>query len=67
MAAQVTSIRPVGGTRVIVVEDDPAVAELAALYLKNAGFVEREETFIRAFPDPGGPPLETDLFAGVQR
>lgn len=30
-----------------------------------AGFVAREETFIRAFPDPGGPPLETDLFAGV--
>ncbi|GAC1497164.1 MAG: PIG-L family deacetylase [Candidatus Limnocylindrales bacterium] len=24
-----------------------------------------EETFIRAFPDPGGPPLDTDLFTGV--
>ena len=33
----------------------------------TVGFVEREETFIRAFPDPGGPPLETDLFAGVKR
>ncbi len=33
----------------------------------SVGFVEREETFIRAFPVPGGPPLETDLFAGVQR
>jgi len=39
VAARVTSIRPVSGTRVIVVEDDPAVAELVALYLKNAGFV----------------------------
>jgi LmbE family N-acetylglucosaminyl deacetylase len=26
----------------------------------------REETFIRAFPDPGGPPLETDLFAALR-
>jgi LmbE family N-acetylglucosaminyl deacetylase len=33
----------------------------------SVGFVEREETFIRAFPDPGGPPLDTDLFAGVKR
>jgi len=39
LAARVTSIPPVSGTRVIVVEDDPAVAELVALYLKNAGFV----------------------------
>ena len=39
MAVRVTSIPPVSGTRVIVVEDDPAVAELVALYLKNAGFV----------------------------
>jgi len=29
----------VSGTRVVVVEDDPSVAELVALYLKNAGFV----------------------------
>ncbi len=27
------------GTRVVVVEDDPSVAELVTLYLKNAGFV----------------------------
>lgn len=26
-----------------------------------------EETFIREFPDPGGPPLETDLFAGLRQ
>jgi hypothetical protein len=25
-----------------------------------------EEAFIRAFPEPGGPPLETDLFAVVR-
>lgn len=25
-----------------------------------------EETFIREFPDPGGEPLETDLFAGLR-
>jgi len=25
-----------------------------------------EETFIREFPEPGGPPLETDLFAGIR-
>jgi DNA-binding response OmpR family regulator len=27
------------GTRVVVIEDDPSVAELVTLYLKNAGFV----------------------------
>jgi LmbE family N-acetylglucosaminyl deacetylase len=26
-----------------------------------------EEAFIRAFPDPGGPPLEDDLFAALRR
>ncbi len=25
-----------------------------------------EETYVRAFPDPGGPPLETDLFAALR-
>lgn len=30
------------------------------------GFVAREETYIRAFPDAGGPPLDTDLFVGVE-
>ena len=25
-----------------------------------------EETFVREFPEPGGPPLETDLFAGIR-
>jgi LmbE family N-acetylglucosaminyl deacetylase len=25
-----------------------------------------EETFIREYPEPGGPPLETDLFAGLR-
>ena len=29
-------------------------------------FASSEETFIRAFPDPGGPPLETDLFAAIR-
>ena len=29
-------------------------------------FVSREETYVRAFPSPGGPPLETDLFAGLR-
>ena len=29
------------------------------------GFVARSETYLRAFPMPGGPPLDTDLFAGV--
>ena len=28
-------------------------------------FVANEETYIRAFPDPGGPPLETDLFSAI--
>jgi LmbE family N-acetylglucosaminyl deacetylase len=28
-------------------------------------FVSEQETYIRAFPMPGGPPLDTDLFAGV--
>ncbi len=27
------------GTRIVIVEDDPSVAELVTLYLKNAGFV----------------------------
>lgn len=29
-------------------------------------FTTTEETFIRTFPDPGGPPLETDLFAAIR-
>lgn len=29
-------------------------------------FVTMEETFIRAFPDPGGPPLDRDLFVGLR-
>lgn len=29
-------------------------------------FAEREEAYLRAFPDPGGPPLETDLFTRVR-
>jgi len=28
-------------------------------------WVVREEAFIRAFPDPGGPPVDHDLFAGI--
>jgi len=31
----------------------------------SIGFVATEETYIRAFPDPGGPPLESDLFAAL--
>jgi len=34
-----TSIPLMSGTRVVIVEDDPSVAELVTLYLKNAGFV----------------------------
>jgi len=26
-----------------------------------------EETYVRAFPEPGGPPLETDLFAALRK
>ena len=33
--------------------------------LGGAAFVGTEEAYIREFPDPGGPPFETDLFAGV--
>jgi LmbE family N-acetylglucosaminyl deacetylase len=33
---------------------------------KTISFIEREETFIRAFPEPGGPPLDVDLFAGIE-
>ena len=29
------------------------------------GFIATEESYIRAFPDPGGPPLETDLFSAL--
>jgi len=32
----------------------------------KAGELMKEEAFIRAFPDPGGPPLETDLFAALR-
>lgn len=39
-----TSIRPVSGTRIVIVEDDPSVAELVTLYLKNAGFVVEHAT-----------------------
>jgi LmbE family N-acetylglucosaminyl deacetylase len=30
------------------------------------GFVAREETYLRAFPEPGGPPLESDLFSAIR-
>jgi LmbE family N-acetylglucosaminyl deacetylase len=33
----------------------------------KAGDLMREEVFIRAFPEPGGPPLETDLFAALRQ
>jgi len=33
----------------------------------KVGDLMREETFIRAFPEPGGPPLETDLFASLRQ
>ena len=29
-------------------------------------FVAADETFIRAFPEPGGPPLDRDLFVGLR-
>ena len=29
------------------------------------GFVADSETYIRAYPNPGGPPVDTDLFAGL--
>jgi len=32
----------------------------------KAGQLMKEEQFIRAFPEPGGPPLETDLFAALR-
>lgn len=32
---------------------------------EQTGFLWQEEMYLRAFPDPGGPPLETDLFAGI--
>ncbi len=32
---------------------------------ERTGFVPQEEMYLRAFPDPGGPPLESDLFAGL--
>ena len=39
-----TSIRGMSGTRIVIVEDDPSVAELVTLYLKNAGFVVEHAT-----------------------
>ena len=38
-----------------------------ARYRDKIDFAATEETFIRAFPDPGGPPLETDLFAAIRQ
>jgi LmbE family N-acetylglucosaminyl deacetylase len=32
----------------------------------SAGDMMKEEVFIRAFPSPGGPPLETDLFGALR-
>ena len=76
-----TSIRPVSGTRVVIVEDDPSVAELVTLYLRNAGFVvehaptaaSAREAFARGAPAcvvldlglPDGNGL--DLFAELRR
>ncbi len=76
-----TSIRAVSGTRVVVVEDDPSVAELVTLYLKNAGFVvehcataaEARAAFARGAPacvvlDLGLPDADgLDLFAELRR
>ena len=69
------------GTRIIVVEDDPSVAELVTLYLKNAGFVvehcgtatEARTAFARGTPacvilDLGLPDADgLDLFAELRR
>src|SRR5258708_14851618 len=76
-----TTIRAVSGTRVVVVEDDPSVAELVTLYLKNAGFVvehcataaEARAAFARGAPacvvlDLGLPDADgLDLFAELRR
>ncbi len=76
-----TSIRPVSGTRIVVIEDDPSVAELVTLYLKNAGFVvehcataaQAREAFGRGAPacvvmDLGLPDADgLDLFAELRR
>lgn len=32
----------------------------------TSGFVAAEEVYLRAFPDPGGPPLESDLLSGLR-
>lgn len=69
------------GTRIVVVEDDPSVAELVTLYLKNAGFVvehcrtaaEARTAFARGTPacvilDLGLPDADgLDLFAELRR
>jgi LmbE family N-acetylglucosaminyl deacetylase len=34
---------------------------------EKAGELMQEELYIRAFPEPGGPPLETDLFAALRK
>jgi hypothetical protein len=34
---------------------------------EKAGDLMKEELYIRAFPEPGGPPLETDLFAALRK
>jgi DNA-binding response OmpR family regulator len=71
----------VSGTRVVIVEDDPSVAELVTLYLKNAGFVvehastaaEAREAFARGTPacvilDLGLPDADgLALFAELRR
>ena len=69
------------GTRIVLVEDDPSVAELVILYLKNAGFVvehcgtaaEARDAFARGAPacvvlDLGLPDANgLDLFAELRR
>ena len=40
------------------------LARLVKLRGKKGPFFD-SETYIRAFPDPGSPPLDTDLFSGV--
>ena len=76
-----TSIRRMGGTRIVVIEDDPSVAELVTLYLKNAGFVvehcataaQAREAFGQGAPacvvmDLGLPDADgLDLFAELRR
>lgn len=62
-------VRDVLGAKVLAMDAHRTQAPDLAMWAKARADLPEiftEETYIRVFPDPGGPPLETDLFAALR-